>query len=151
MLCRDFMNASVTWCRDTDTIAKCARMMREWNVGFLPVLTEDKLLLGVVTDRDIAVRGVGEGRPETTPIREIMTANVVVCREDAKLSDAEERMSSNRKSRIVVIDKEGRCTGVISLSDLAHFDSCRRAGRVLREVTRRESESTTAAPAGYYE
>jgi CBS-domain-containing membrane protein len=74
-----------------------------------------------------------------------MTRDVRICRPDDELKEAEGKMSSARKSRLVVADDEGHCVGVISLSDIAQADSRRRAGGVLRAVTRREAPADQTA------
>jgi CBS domain-containing protein len=118
------------------SLASAARKMRIWDIGFLPV-TDRGIVLGVVTDRDIALRGLGEGRmPETTTIRQIMTPLVVWCYEDEVLTDAAEIMEENQVRRLVVFDRMNRLAGLLSLDDLATFmSSDRLLGSVLRRLS----------------
>ncbi|MEO6419100.1 MAG: CBS domain-containing protein [Polyangiaceae bacterium] len=116
-----------------------AQKMRVANIGFLPVCDEDGRVLGAVTDRDIAVRLVAEGRSPSTPVREVMTNEVVACRPSDDLHRAEQIMSTQRKSRIVCVDDERHLVGVISLSDIAQFEEAERAGRTVKNVTDREA------------
>lgn len=139
MLCREIMKADVARCLESMSVRACAEMMRDDNIGFLPVVDMEKQVVGVVTDRDLALRVLAADLPSDTPVGQVMTRDVRVCRPDDALETAEWKMSSTRKSRLVVADEEGRCVGVISLSDVAQADSRRRAGGVLRAVTRREA------------
>jgi CBS domain-containing protein len=139
MNCRDVMKTFVYNCDEDAPVAECARLMRDRNVGFIPVLDDERQVAGVVTDRDLVVRVLAAGRTAQTPVSEVMTHDVRVCRPDDDLRLAEQKMAEARKSRLVVVDDRGRCVGVISLSDVAQADSRARAGQVLHEVTHRET------------
>lgn len=139
MLCRDVMVKKVQTCREDDSVATCAKLMADCVIGFVPVVDAKGLVMGVITDRDIALRVVSRRMDADTPVAEVMTRDVRVCHPEDDLVSAEDRMAQARKSRLVVVDAEGRCQGVISLSDIAQSDYGARAGRVLREVTRREA------------
>jgi len=139
MRCRDVMERVVSRCHESLTVQTCAQMMRDENIGFMPVLDLEKQVVGVVTDRDLALRVLAEDLPPTTPVGDVMTRDVRICRPDDDLRTAEAKMASTRKSRLVVADEQGRCVGVISLSDIAQADSRARAGGVLRAITRREA------------
>ena len=144
MLCRDVMRKNVFVCHATDTVAGCARIMRDSNVGFLPVVDGQGLVNGVVTDRDLAVRVLAETLSMGMPVSTIMTRDVRVCRAADPLRTAERRMAEVKRSRLVVVDDEGRCVGVISLSDIAQADTRAHAGHVLYEVTQRRARATVA-------
>ena len=139
MLCRDVMKPEVARCLETLSVQACAQMMRDNNIGFVPVLDADKQVVGVVTDRDLALRVLAENLPPETPVGHVMTRDVRICHPEDELRAAEWKMSAVRKSRLVVADDRGRCVGVISLSDIAQADNRNRAGSVLRAVTRREA------------
>jgi CBS domain-containing protein len=141
MLCRDVMKTEVARSRETLSVRECAQMMRDNKIGFLPVVDAGEQVVGVVTDRDLALRVLAEDLPGATPVDRIMTRDVRICRPDDDIETAEWKMASTRKSRLVVADDQGRCIGVISLSDVAQADSRDRAGGVLRAVTRREAPS----------
>jgi IMP dehydrogenase len=143
MLCRDVMQKKVFACGEDDTVAECARTMRDQGIGFIPIVDGDGLVSGVVTDRDLAIRVVAEGLSPETPVRNIMTRDVRICREEEPLRAAERKMSEVKKSRLVVVDDAHRCVGVVSLSDVAQSDGRSQAGHVLYEVTQRK----TAKPA----
>ena len=141
MRCRDVMKSEVARCTETLSVRECARMMRDKNIGFLPVVDAGEQVVGVVTDRDLALRVLAEDLPAATPVNRIMTRDVRICGPDDDLETAEWKMASTLKSRLVVADEGGRCVGVISLSDVAQAESRDRAGGVLRAVTRREAPS----------
>jgi len=138
MLCEDIMKTEVECVSPVDTIEDAARKMRDDNVGFLPVCDEGRQVLGTITDRDIAIRAVAEGRPLETPVATLMSIDVIACRPEDPLSEAEQLMAQHHKSRIMVVDAGGKLCGVISLSDLAERDS-RRATLTMREIASREA------------
>ena len=144
MLCREVMSKNVVSCRETDTVDHCARVMRDKNVGFLPVLDARGMVNGLVTDRDLTVRVLAEDLSLATPVGSVMTRDVRVCRAMDPLRAAERHMAEVKRSRLVVVDDAGRCVGVISLSDVVQADTRAHAGHVLYEVT----QGTPRAPRG---
>jgi CBS domain-containing protein len=139
MLCRDVMLSLVYRCSPHDTAVKCARLMRDQRIGFVPVVDRSGKPVGVVTYRDIAVRIVAEGKPLMTDVEKFMSfETLLTCRPDDELEQLETKMAQQRKSRAVVIDDAGTCVGVISLSDIAQRDAAG-ATPLLRAVARRES------------
>ena len=147
MLCREVMNRNVVVCTEGDTVADCARRMRDHCIGFVPVVDGGGQVSGVVTDRDLALRVVGEGLSLDTPLGTIMTRDVRICRPWDSLRAAERKMAAVRKSRLVVADEDGGCAGVISLSDIAQADTRALAGHVLYEITQREARPAPRRPA----
>jgi CBS domain-containing protein len=139
MRCCDVIKEPLVACRPTDSVRACAELMKKNNVGFLPVIDAERKLIGVITDRDLALRIVAEGKPLSTEVREVMTLEVISVLATADFADAEKAMADSRKSRIPLVNEAGICTGVISLSDIAQSDSRWRAGKVFQEVTKRES------------
>ena len=142
MVCADVMKQDVTCISPHAPVSEAAARMREKNVGFLPVCEEasGQRVMGIVTDRDIALRVVGEERPPTVTVDEIMSRDVVSCGPMDDIKRAEQLMGENRKSRIVCVDDEGQLVGVISLSDIAHRDGARIA-QTIQQVTAREVRS----------
>lgn len=138
MQCKDFMRRPVAFVKHGETVAVAARQMRDSNVGFLPVCDSAGRVLGVLTDRDIAVRVCAEDlSPTRTRVEEVMSEEIVACRPTDNLGDAEERMSAEQKSRILIVSDDGHALGVISLSDIAAaLDP--RAAETLRDVSERE-------------
>jgi CBS domain-containing protein len=101
------------------TLQKAAEMMRSLDVGSLPVVDGDRLA-GVVTDRDIAVRGVASGAdPKTAKVRDAMTKELVYCNEDQDVGEAARLMRENQVRRLPVLSGDGLLVGVVALADLA--------------------------------
>ena len=146
MRCSEVMLSHVFTCRKGEPARKCAEVMRDERVGFVPVVDGDGKALGIVTDRDIALRLVAAGRGPETPVEQLMSSGLLSCRPDDELSDVEARMAKDKKSRALVLDEEGRCAGVISLSDIALVDAPDHVGKLLREVTQREVSLVSHAP-----
>jgi CBS domain-containing protein len=136
MRCSEIMKANVECLRSGDHVRDAARVMRESNVGFIPICDESKNVLGTVTDRDIAIRVVAEGLPATTPISDVMSNEVVACRGADEIEQATELMRRHRKSRIMCLDDQDHLVGVISLSDLAKRAD---ASSTLKGVASREA------------
>lgn len=139
MQCKDAMKSRVLTCRVNDSAARCAAIMAEHGIGFLPVVDDDNRVVGVVTDRDLVVRVMGKQLPANTQIEKIMSRSVVGCSLDDSLQTAEDLLAAARKSRLVLTDPWGRLMGVMSLADIAQHEDSARTGELLRKVTRREA------------
>ena len=120
-----------------DTCRMAARRMRDENVGFLRVCDREGRVLGTITDRDIAIRLVADGQAPEMPVGDVMSREVVACHVDDELERAEQLMAASQKSRLVVVDGDGRLRGVVSLSDVAEHDMAHAAETIAR-VSRRE-------------
>ena len=140
MLCREIVQGPPVTCIGTDTVLKAAQLMKERAIGFLPIVNEKSRVIGVLTDRDIALRVVAEGKPLTTKVLEVMTQEVVSLLPDADLAAAEKTLAAARKSRLPLLDENRICHGILSLADIAQYESKKRAGEVLRAVTKRETK-----------
>jgi len=138
MRCEELMTTDVAFVRPSDDVRHAAELMRSKNVGFLPVCSDERKVVGVITDRDITVRCVAEGRPTTTAVREVMTRELVACRPDDDIKAAELAMARHRRSRVLCLGKHQYLLGVISLSDLARLGTAD-AESVLEQVTAREA------------
>jgi CBS domain-containing protein len=102
------------------TLQKAAIKMRDLDVGSLPVTDETGKVIGVLTDRDIAIRAVASGAdPTATTVDEAMTAEVVFCRDDQDIEDAAELMRDRQIRRLIILDKNDRLAGIIALGDIA--------------------------------
>ncbi|SRR5258708_22711362 len=141
MRCEEIMKKDVECMSPQDTVQAAARRMRDENVGFLPVCDRSKKVLGVVTDRDLAMRILAEGQPPSTRVEEVMSREVIACRPDDDLRKAEELMVKNHVSRMLCVDTEGPLVGVISLSDIAQREESGRAAKTMRGVTERETRA----------
>lgn len=100
------------------TIEEAAQEMREGDFGLVPV-AEDGSLLGVITDRDIAIRAVAEGLDPDTPVQEIMSEGVVCANEDDSIEEAARIMSEHQIRRLPIVDAEQQLVGIVSLGDFA--------------------------------
>ncbi len=143
MKCEDVMLTLVFKCDETSTVAECAQLMRDEQLGFVPVLDAQLNVVGVVTCRDLAVRVVAEQLALSTPVSEVMsTGPFLSCEPDDELHELELRMAREKKTRVLVKACDGSLLGVISLSDIAQCErSAARTGMLFREVTRRPSVS----------
>ena len=121
MKARDLMTPDPAQVTPSDTLQRVSQLMAEHDVGCIPVVTaaDQRSLVGVVTDRDIAIRAVAEGRPVTTPIGEIMTQNPDCVNPNDDLEQVEKLMADRQFRRVVVVDDLGDCVGIIAQADLA--------------------------------
>jgi CBS domain-containing protein len=119
-----------------DTIGKAALRMKSLDIGLLPVCDGSRLI-GVLTDRDIVLRGVAEGRdPATTTVKEIMTAKVVYCFTTDSVRGAADLMEERQVRRLPVLDKDRQLVGIVSLGDIAvRTHKGKLAGEVLERVS----------------
>jgi len=119
MFVRDIMTQQVEHVRPEETLQDAAVKMRELEIGALPVY-DGNYLLGMLSDRDITVRAVAEGMNcATTPVTEIMSPDVVSCYDDETVEDAARLMKQRLIRRLIVLDHEGKLTGIVALADLA--------------------------------
>lgn len=115
----EVMTSDVETLSAVDTVAYAAARMRDLDVGFFPV-TEDGRAIGVVTDRDIALRCCAESKdPRATPVSEIMTSDIIQCRETENLARATRLMEERKVRRLLVMNDDGRVAGLLSVDDLA--------------------------------
>lgn len=144
MQCLQVMKHDFEYVGPDDNIHTAARKMRDKDIGFLPVVDEDRRPIGTLTDRDITVRVAAEdARPSNVGVREVMTTELVTCKATDDLRVAEERMASNRKSRIICCDDDGKIVGVISLSDvIEREEDDHLAAYALRLIAGRETRPT---------
>jgi len=138
MLCSEIMKATVECVSPNDTAQTAARRMRDHNIGLLPVCTSELKVVGTLTDRDLTTRLIAENQPGSTAVEEVMTRNVVACRSTDTIEHAEELMGLFRVGRILCTDEDGTLVGLISLSDIAAYESSARVAKTLKEVTLRE-------------
>jgi CBS domain-containing protein len=137
MKIKDVMTRAVETVRPDQTLQEAAAKMKSLDVGPMPV-TEGDRLVGMLTDRDIVVRGVAEGRDSrTSKVRDAMTSDVVCCKEDDDVKEAAKQMKDRQIRRLVVVDAQQRVAGIVSLGDIAVDTSDEKmSGRVLEEVSK---------------
>jgi CBS domain-containing protein len=120
------------------SLQEAARKMKDLDVGPLPVCGDNDKLVGLLTDRDIVVRAVAEGKdPRTAKVREAMTEGVCYCFEDDDVAEAARLMKEKQIRRLVVLNADKRLTGIVSLGDLAVETGGDRevAGKTLERVS----------------
>jgi len=139
--CGDVMKRDVRTVGDADSVSRAADLMAMANIGFLPVIDQYRKVVGTLTDRDIVVRVVAQGRLSAEcRVGDVMSRDVVSCGSDDDVALAETLMGQRQISRLVITRDDGTLEGVISLSDLAERSSVRRAGGTLRAVAAREAQ-----------
>jgi CBS domain-containing protein len=120
MRLRTFMQAPVYACSPTTTLSIAAREMEAHNVGSLVVTDDEERVVGIVTDRDLAL-SLGHGRGADTPVEQIMSGSVVTIDETADIDDAAAAMDSRGVRRLPVVDDERHPIGMICLDDLYKY------------------------------
>ena len=130
----DAMTRDVCIARPDHTIEDAARMMLAIDAGLLPVGDDDRLI-GTITDRDIAVRAVGEGKGHKTEVGEVMTRDVKYCFEDEDTAHVAKNMGEQQIRRLPVLNRDKRLVGILSLADIAsHEKDGRRVGNAYRDI-----------------
>jgi CBS domain-containing protein len=142
------MTTDVKMTSPSQTIRDAARTMAEIDAGVLPVGENDRLV-GMVTDRDIAIRAVAAGKGPNTPVREVMTQEVKYCFDDDDVEDVAQNMADIKVRRLPVLNKQKRIVGVLSLGDIAVADGPEHAGSALCGISEPGgAHSQTAAGSG---
>lgn len=140
MQCSELMKTSVLVADADSPASDAAAIMRDRNVGFLPVCNlSTGMVLGTITDRDIAIRLVAEEMPPTTTVGDLATPETIFCRSNADVEEAHQLMRENRVARLLCVDENGRLAGVLSLSDIA-AKMPELAAEILRELSQRDLE-----------
>jgi|TARA_B100000614_G_scaffold261985_1_gene293546 CBS domain-containing protein len=101
-----------------ETIEQAARTLAEIDAGALPV-GEDDRLVGMITDRDIAIRAIAEGKGPETKVREVMTPDIRYCFDDQEIDEVQKNMGDNRVRRMAVLNHDKRLVGILSFADIA--------------------------------
>ena len=127
------MTPAVEIASPDDSIQQVARTLREIDAGSMPVGENDRLV-GIITDRDIAVRAVADGKGPDTRVREVMSASIRYCFEDEDLADVSEQMAEHKVRRLPVLNREKRLVGIISLGDLSLSDGSS-SGEALSDIS----------------
>ncbi len=140
----DAMTSQVSTAAPTDTVRKVAQVMAHVETGAVPIVENGKVV-GLVTDRDIVLRVVAEGRSFDSPISEAMSeGDVQSVREDDILADATAKMASHQIRRLVVLNEAGNLTGILSLGDVAKDYGAKQVGKTLEEISAEPADTATA-------
>jgi CBS domain-containing protein len=116
------------------SVQEAANFMLNTDAGSIPVTDGDRLI-GMITDRDIAVRGIAKGYGPETPVRELMTDDLIVVRIDDDIEEAASKMSEAQVRRLPVIDDQERLCGIVSLGDLSRETDDQTASQALEGVS----------------
>jgi len=122
-----------------DTVASVARLMKENDIGPIPIVEnqKSKKLVGIVTDRDLALKVIAEGRdPQTTPVKQVMSISVITCHDDDDIESALNAMSAQQIRRIPVVDNNNMLLGIIAQADIAtRMDEPEKTGEVVKDIS----------------
>jgi len=118
MQVKDVMSTEFTVISPDTTFEQAARLMRDGDFGYLPVGENDRLK-GAVTDRDIVIRGLAEGRDLDTPVSRALSEDIIYCYDDDDVDNAAALMEGNQIRRLVVLNRDKRMVGIVSLGDIA--------------------------------
>ncbi|CQR47816.1 Hypoxic response protein 1 [Paraliobacillus sp. PM-2] len=134
----EIMSKDLTYCKPDDTLINCAKKMSEKNVGAIPVCQENLELIGMVTDRDLVLRGYAKDKPGTTKINEVMSDHLVSVEPDTSVQQASALMAEHQIRRLPVV-KGSKLVGIVALGDLAQEEqSNMAAGRALEEISEQD-------------
>ena len=130
----EVMSTDVETVRPDQMAREAARFMLQADAGSIPVTDGDRLV-GMITDRDIAVRGVALGYGPETPVSELMTSGIISAHADDQIEDVARKMGDAQVRRLPVIDDQQRLVGIVSLGDLARQSDDDTAGQALEGVS----------------
>ncbi|HXD10918.1 MAG TPA: CBS domain-containing protein [Anaerolineales bacterium] len=137
--CSDVMTQDPVCCLPTDSVSKAAQLMKDEDVGSIPVIEDEQTmkLIGIVTDRDLALQVVApEWDAETTQVDEVMTYEVITCRADDDVQKALDAMAQHQLRRMPVIDSDHRIVGIISQADVAtRVDRTEETAEMVKEIS----------------
>ena len=130
----EIMTPDVHMANPDQTIREAAKTMAEIDAGALPVSENDRLI-GMITDRDIAVRCIAEGRGPDAKVREVMTQEIKYCFGDQEVEEVAKNMAQQQLRRLPVIDRSKRLVGIVSLGDIAAGEGPDVSGDALRGIS----------------
>jgi CBS domain-containing protein len=137
--CDELMTKDPVCCLPSSMVEQAAQLMKRENIGPIPVIEDEQTrkLVGIVTDRDLALKVIAEGRdPKSTKVEAVMTRKVVTCRADDDLQKALDAMSENQLRRIPVVDKDNRIVGIIAQADVAtRANQPEKTAAVVKEIS----------------
>ena len=140
MLAKEIMSPDPQCCTPDDTLRDAARMMADNDCGCLPVVddTTGKRVIGVLTDRDIAIRGVARGKTPDTKVNDVMSPAPACCSPEDDVEEVERIMVDQQVRRVPVVEGDGRVIGMIAQADLARDNraaSDREVGRIVEKIS----------------
>jgi CBS domain-containing protein len=139
------MSLDVQLATPSDTIRSAAITMAEIDSGVLPVGENDRLV-GIITDRDIAIRGIAEGRGPDAKVADVMSHDVKYCYDDEDIAHVLANMGDIQVRRLPVLNRDKRLVGIVSLGDLAMTGAPAKAGHALGDISRPGGSHTQSGP-----
>ena len=137
--CSEVMTKNPVCCLPVDLVSKAAQLMKSEHVGSIPVIEseETKKLVGIVTDRDLALKIVAEGLDaKSTKVEAVMSRKMVTCHAEDDLQKAVDEMSENQLRRILIVDDDNKILGIIAQADVAtHFDHPKKTAAMVKEIS----------------
>lgn len=144
MKIKEAMHEGADWVPQDTPVTEIARLMRDKDIGSVPVGKDDRLV-GMVTDRDIALRVAAEGKdPGATTAEQIMTPGIIYCTTQEDVEDAVHLMDQKQIRRLPVLNEAKRMVGMLSLGDIAHTAGRELGGEVLHAVTAHHAASAAS-------
>lgn len=132
---RDIMTKDVTCCSPQDQVSQAAQKMQQLNVGSIPVCDTNNNVIGMITDRDICLRCVADNLPNTTPVQQVMSQDVVTAPPDMSVDKAAHLMSEKQIRRLPIVEN-GQIVGIVAIGDLAtRHPSAEEAGHALSDIS----------------
>jgi CBS domain-containing protein len=135
MQVQDLMTRDVAMINSDQSVQKAARLMADLDVGILPVGEGDRLV-GMITDRDIAVRGLAVGKGPNAKVRDVMTPDVKYCFEDQDINEIATNMADIQVRRLPVLNRDKRLVGILSLCDIVVSNESNQAIEALSGISR---------------
>lgn len=129
----EIMSREVRTTSPETTLQEAAILMRQADIGAL-IISEDDRMVGMLTDRDIVIRAIAEGKSLNTPVRQIMSDEIKYCRSDESIDHVAKNMAQIQKRRLPVVDKQKRLVGVVSLANIASVNTDKVSANLLRGV-----------------
>ena len=140
--CHEVMTKDPVCCLPNDSVAKAAQLMKDENIGSIPVIENEQsqTLVGIVTDRDLALSIVAEGQDaKSTPVEAVMTRSLVTCLADDDLEKALGAMAEHQLRRIPVVDNDNKIVGIIAQADVAtRVDEPEKTGAMVKEISQEQ-------------
>jgi CBS domain-containing protein len=139
MQCSEIMTKNPEFCLPSDTVIKAAQLMKSEDVGPIPIVAdkEGKKLTGIVTDRDLTIKVIAEARdPNTTRLEDVMSDNVVTCKENDDVDKVLKLMEDNQVRRIPVVGQDDQLLGIIAQADVAtRLGEPGKTGKVVEQIS----------------
>ncbi|KZY31037.1 inosine-5-monophosphate dehydrogenase [Roseovarius sp. HI0049] len=134
MYVKEIMSKHAVTLTPQQTVSEAAEIMQRLNTGFVPV-GENNRLVGTVTDRDIVVNGIAQGKTADAKVSEVMSGDVLYCFDDQEVAEVARNMGERQVRRMPVVDRDKTLVGIISLGDLSHDGDPSAAGVALEQIS----------------